>query len=136
MTHNELLDLLEDLREYATGNPIDDMDEDDAEDETVADLYRRVRPDRRKGGSEMTNHICCHKDCGDVGYPCYLEEEQLAGARYEVIQYLCARHAVERGYCCGCGRFFAGNNAFGFGSGVCEDCRYEAAEEEEEEDYP
>lgn len=43
MTHNELLDLLEDLREYATGNPIDDMDEDDAEDETVADLYRRVR---------------------------------------------------------------------------------------------
>ena len=44
MTHNELLDLLEDLWEYATGNPIDDVDEEDAESqgETVADLYRRV----------------------------------------------------------------------------------------------
>lgn len=43
MTRNDLLDLIEDLWEYATGDPIEDMDEDDAEDETVADLYRRVR---------------------------------------------------------------------------------------------
>lgn len=43
MTRDDLLELIEDLWEYATGDPIEDMDEDDAEDETVADLYRRVR---------------------------------------------------------------------------------------------
>lgn len=45
MTRDDLLELIEDLWEYATGDAIEDMDEDDAEreGETVADLYRRVR---------------------------------------------------------------------------------------------
>ena len=50
MTHNELLDLLEDLREYATGDPIEDMDEDDADDADDADQDR----DEAQGSPAVT----------------------------------------------------------------------------------
>lgn len=84
----------------------------------------------------MTHHICCHEGCGEVGYPCYLDDDLLAGELEgrKATEYLCSVHAVERGYCYGCGRFFAGIDGFDFGPGLCEDCRYEAAEEEEDDE--
>lgn len=44
MTRNDLLELIEDLWEFAAGDPLDDVDEgaDFDDDEELSELYRRV----------------------------------------------------------------------------------------------
>lgn len=84
-------------------------------------------------------HPCEYPGCTEPGYPCSLNDDLLAEPQ-RVTEYLCATHASERGYCWGCGRFWAGVESFDFRpSGLCDDCQAErdydaGADEEEDED--
>lgn len=47
----------------------------------------------------------------------------------------CAAHAIENGYCCGCGQFWAGISSFDFSkSGLCENCLSEMQDDEDIDD--
>lgn len=82
----------------------------------------------------MSHHLCQHDGCDDVGYACYLDEDLLSDPA-KATEFLCPRHAVESGYCYGCGRFFAGIEEFDFGSGLCSDCKVEFDDGEPDEEY-
>ena len=76
--------------------------------------------------------------CGAAGRPCY-EMDHYSSARALTVhgkftgvvamfardpdEILCSEHANKRGYCRGCGEFWAGTNGFDFiHPGLCEFC--------------
>lgn len=70
----------------------------------------------------------CQK-CGKNGVPdLEIVECELYTYTSEIekvdIEYLCFEHAVEAGYCGGCGQFWAGATSFDFSEipGFCENC--------------
>jgi hypothetical protein len=62
---------------------------------------------------------CEVEGCERVAYPCYFPESSTD----EPDEYLCYVHAFERGFCKGCGRFWAGVGSFELGAGWCEHCQ-------------
>lgn len=54
----------------------------------------------------------------------------------EWTENLCSKHAVEEGFCCYCGNFWAGCEDFDFSPipGVCPNCRESEWEDDWEED--
>lgn len=66
--------------------------------------------------------LCDVQGCTEQGYPCvlYVPEEN-----EEHQETLCGTHALEHGYCPGCGNFWAGVESFDFGPGLCENCRHD-----------
>lgn len=71
---------------------------------------------------------CAREGCDGPAFPCYLDDDLLADPQ-RVTEHLCPLCAHEAGYCPGCGRFWAGVESFDF-SGLCDDCRAEAADDE------
>lgn len=81
------------------------------------------------------NSKCCwHPGCYEKGTRCVIpwsDDDDLPYERY------CPEHAVEYGYCCGCGLFCAGIDSFDFGRyrGLCDNCADEVRANEAWDDY-
>lgn len=76
--------------------------------------------------------LCEEPGCTRAGFACWYGEE---GNDAEPGGVYCGEHAFQNGFCAGCGYFWAGNEQFEFGNGLCPNCASEARDAEEEEDY-
>lgn len=61
--------------------------------------------------------VCDQPGCANVGNACFLPDSE------EPFCYYCFTHAHPNGFCGGCGLFWAGNESFDFGGGLCDNCR-------------
>lgn len=70
--------------------------------------------------SEIT-HQCRHPGCQDQAISCTIYDHDLDK---EIIEWYCPEHAPEYGYCCLCGQFWGGIEAFEFAPipGLCPNC--------------
>lgn len=85
-------------------------------------------------------HICENEECSHKGFACrlpgdYNEETKEFGE--DEVEYLCATHAEEQGYCMGCGEFIAGTGMEFANNGYCDNCYDEikSAESWDDEEY-
>jgi len=94
-------------------------------------------PEKNEG-----DHICENEGCSHVGFACRLPGEynnETKQFEEDEIEYLCAEHAQEEGYCMGCGEFIAGTGMEFTNNGYCDNCWDEITSnevDEDEEDYP
>lgn len=81
-----------------------------------------------------TPHICEFDGCTSLETDRY--EYPVPEDGVYPSEWLCAEHAVEQGFCYGCGGFFAGTESYDFSpvKGLCYDCRSELDEPEGEGD--
>ena len=70
--------------------------------------------------------VCEEKDCnksGDRLLTCTVDYTDDSGDWQTDVFLYCADHAVENGFCCGCGIFCAGIESFDFiHPGLCDNC--------------
>lgn len=69
---------------------------------------------------EAEYHQCEHEGCiSQLGLLCTIDGfDEHPTER----NYYCAEHCFEKGFCSGCGGFYAGIEDFDFGNGLCENC--------------
>lgn len=71
---------------------------------------------------------CEHEGCESKdAFACYLDGD-------EPEEHLCGQHAVQAGYCCGCGHFYAGTSEFERNNGWCDNCHSEFDEPDDDDD--
>jgi len=86
-------------------------------------------------------HICEKDDCSHKGFACRLPgdyNEETKTFKEDQVEYLCAKHAEEAGYCMGCGEFIAGTGMEFRNNGYCDNCWDEIRSSEadyDEEDF-
>lgn len=75
--------------------------------------------------AENIEHICENEECSHKGFACWLPgdyNEDKGEFEEDSIEYLCAEHAKEQGYCIGCGEFIAGTGMEFRNNGFCDNC--------------
>jgi len=74
---------------------------------------------------------CQIDGCHQPAIPCYIS----GGPPDDPDDLLCAEHCFGQGYCCGCGRLWAGNERFDFSElGMCGDCESACREDDADDD--
>lgn len=63
------------------------------------------------------NKHCWHLGCKEYGIKCI-------GLQADEAEFYCSGHAIEHGFCAGCGIYSAGVESFSFGDfpGLCSNC--------------
>lgn len=82
---------------------------------------------------EHPAHPCEHEGRRGDGLPCFLPDDDRD--LDDPNGWYCPEHAQEHGFCWCCGDFWGGVESFDFGSGLCEHCRDEVGDDEEDEDW-
>lgn len=111
-----------------------------------ADIWDRIRavvarmetelkgPDPDRFDPCESARPCEHEGCTRDGLPCH-EPGGHADDDDGPTTWYCTEHAAEHGFCWCCGEFWGGVESFDFGSGLCEHCRDEVGDDEEDEDW-
>jgi len=81
-------------------------------------------------------HVCEHGDCLNQAMQCHLTAySDDYSESWDDYYWYCTEHCKDKGFCWGCGEFWAGNEQFDFNrAGLCSNCKDEFDSEEDEYD--